>query len=190
MENLKKYPLLGKQGFSLVELLVVIAIIAILSVVAYTSFSGTTEKAADSKNLSNMDAIANAVEIYKVNEGAYPDELVTGDVKDGQIPKTYLSKIPQDPSGDDYLYVKQGATFQVAGVLRNDGDPANFSTYVVGNGEELLTPEVAYYYDENAGEIVEGCVDPVIVEGQVATAADGTGPGEGPYSCLPYNPID
>lgn len=187
---MKQFKKLNQRGFSLVELLVVIAIIAVLSVVAYTSFSGSTDKAADSKNLSNIDAIANAVEIYKVNEGFYPSALVTGEVDpDKHIPKNYLSSIPKDPSGHEYLYKAANGTFQVAAVLRKGGDPASFETYVVGNGDNLLTSDTASYYDTVEGKL-QAC-DPgvAITQGKIATNKEGTeGEGEGPFSCIPYDP--
>lgn len=184
--NVKKQFLKRQKGFSLVELLVVIAIIAVLSVVAYTSFSGSTDQAKNAKVQNDLDGIQNALEVYKSNEGAYPAELKTGLVQDGFIPKTYLSRIPTDPgkAKHPYLYAKQGPTFQVAGVLRKDGDPKNFETYMVGNGEGLLkTDQVSIGYYLN-GEVLALCnAGVVLTEGKIATDSAGmTG------SCLPYDP--
>lgn len=53
------------QGFTLVELLVVITIIAILSVVGLTIFSGVQRNARDTKRRADIDAIAKALEVNK-----------------------------------------------------------------------------------------------------------------------------
>lgn len=58
------------QGFTLVELLVVISIIAILSTIGIVIFTGVTGRARDSKRIQDIDSIANAMEAHFAN-GAY-----------------------------------------------------------------------------------------------------------------------
>lgn len=63
-------------GFTLVELLVVITIIAILSVVGITVFTGTQQNARDARRKTDIDAIANALEVhYNSGTGTYPTAL-------------------------------------------------------------------------------------------------------------------
>lgn len=61
-----------KKGFTLVELLVIIAIIAILSVIGVTVFSGVQKNARDAKRRADLDSIRLALEIYKSVNGRYP----------------------------------------------------------------------------------------------------------------------
>jgi len=63
---------MNKKAFTLVELLVVITIIAILWVVAYTQFSWATDKAKTSTKISNINAISQALSMYKTEKGFYP----------------------------------------------------------------------------------------------------------------------
>lgn len=63
-----------QKGFTLVELLVVVAIIGLLSTLAVVSLNGIRERARDTKRLSDLDAIRNAFELVKTEKGDYkPD---------------------------------------------------------------------------------------------------------------------
>ena len=161
------------KGFSLVELLVVITIIAILSVVAYTAIGGQTIKARDSKRQQDMSTIQSAMELYFVEFSRYPGSLENGEATlaaGWKIPKKYLSEIPTDPGGDDYIYALSGTTaYQIASTLEDDGDPVNFVARVVGNSDtDLINPGVQWN-----GAAFVACGDVI----------DDT-------NCLPYNPTD
>ncbi|HBR13299.1 MAG TPA: hypothetical protein DD697_01180, partial [Candidatus Komeilibacteria bacterium] len=64
------------QGFTLIELIVVIAIIGILSTLAVVSFNDSRSKARDSERLSDVRAIQGAVELYIENNGTAPDPFL------------------------------------------------------------------------------------------------------------------
>ena len=74
-----------QKGFTLVELLVVIAIIAILAVVGVTIFSGTQKNARDARRRADIDAIAAALESSKGTAANYPN-LGTTMFASGAIP--------------------------------------------------------------------------------------------------------
>lgn len=64
---------LPKRGFTLIEILVVLSIISILSTILYASFG---EAKIDSKNKafrSEMKEVQLALELYKAQNGQYPD---------------------------------------------------------------------------------------------------------------------
>lgn len=61
-----------KKGFTLIELLVVIAIIGILASVVLASLGSARTKAADTKRLSEIKEIQKALNIYYLDNGAYP----------------------------------------------------------------------------------------------------------------------
>lgn len=65
-----------KKGFTLIELLVVIAIIGILAAIIFPVFARAKNSAYKSSDLSNMNAIRTALQLYKADQGAYPPSLL------------------------------------------------------------------------------------------------------------------
>ena len=70
---------LGNKGFSLVELIVVIAIMAVLVGVLAPTLIRNVEKSRESKDAQNMDAIKNALEVSLQNEKVYNEAVPSGD---------------------------------------------------------------------------------------------------------------
>ncbi|MBI5254404.1 prepilin-type N-terminal cleavage/methylation domain-containing protein [Candidatus Falkowbacteria bacterium] len=60
-----------RDGFTLVELLVVVAIIGLLSTMAVVSLNGIRERARDTKRISDIDAIQKSMELVKSEMGGY-----------------------------------------------------------------------------------------------------------------------
>lgn len=64
---------MSKKGFSLVELLVVIAVIGILAAISFPIFGNVKNSAMITKSLSNLRQIATAMQVYSSdNNGLYP----------------------------------------------------------------------------------------------------------------------
>ena len=63
------------QGFTLVELLIVIVIIAILTVVSLVAYNGLQNQAKTSAAKSAADAVAKKAELYNTAKSSYPDDL-------------------------------------------------------------------------------------------------------------------
>ena len=94
------------KGFSLVELIVVIAIVAILSTLVLFSLTGVREKARDAKRLSDMEAIRQAMELvndsfgnYSGQKGCAKEDIISNACYGASITK-YLSVAQfNDPLG-------------------------------------------------------------------------------------------
>ena len=67
------------KGFTLVELMVVIAIIAILAVGSITGYSSYIKKARDNTRVTELKAVENALTAYMVDNGAVPADKASAD---------------------------------------------------------------------------------------------------------------
>jgi len=117
------------SGFTLVEVLVVIAIIGILSSVAVTSLTSSREMAQKAQATSQLGNIKKAMEIMYLDTGMYPNNLpylcepldeisstneyTLSDPNSGLVTNgrgwtkwdgPYISEIPRDPWGNEYYF--------------------------------------------------------------------------------------
>lgn len=65
-----------KRAFTLVELLTVIAIIALLAAIAFPVLARSKDNANRSSDIANMNSIRTALQLYRVDQGAYPPALL------------------------------------------------------------------------------------------------------------------
>lgn len=61
-----------QQGFTIVELLIVIVVIGILAALVITTFTGIQQKARDTERTTDIKAIHGQVEAYYASKGYYP----------------------------------------------------------------------------------------------------------------------
>jgi prepilin-type N-terminal cleavage/methylation domain-containing protein len=86
----------NNTGFTLIEVLVVVAVIALLSAVALVALQSGRQKSRDAKRLSDMTQMATAMELYFNTNKGYPSSV--SDLVPGFTSSVPAS--PQPPDGD------------------------------------------------------------------------------------------
>ena len=76
----RQYKQLRKDGFTIVELLVVIVVIAILAAITIVSYNGIQSRAQTSVTVNGLRQAVQVLESYRIANGAYP--LVSADAND------------------------------------------------------------------------------------------------------------
>jgi general secretion pathway protein G len=104
------------EGFTLIEIMIVVVIIGVLASLIVPKVLDRPAQARVSVAKANINAISEALELYKFDNDLYPTQdqglqaLVTKPNLD-PIPKRwrgYLNKVPKDPWGNEYYYVSPG----------------------------------------------------------------------------------
>ncbi len=87
-----------EEGFTLVELMIVVVIIGILVAIGMVMFGDIGDDAAQTAHEANLRTIDGAVMLYRAGEGSYPTVI-------GDLVGEYLVENPKNPvTGNDPGY--------------------------------------------------------------------------------------
>jgi prepilin-type N-terminal cleavage/methylation domain-containing protein len=146
MFNLRRKNLISsvnQQGFTLIEILAVVAIIGILSAVTAIYLGTARAKSRDSARKGSLRQIENAIIIYSDNNnGNYPDDL-------SSLVPEYMPKLLTDPKTDQpYSYkvsddknkyeINASLELNIDSSADIDGGNQAFPVYEVGGDLTLL----------------------------------------------------
>ena len=120
---MKSYQMSRARGFTLIQIMVVVVILGILGSLIVPNIIGRPDEARVTAARADIEAIGNALELYRLDNGDYPstdqglEALVT---QPSGYPEPrrwnsegYLKKLPIDPWDEPYLYFSEDRTFEV-----------------------------------------------------------------------------
>jgi prepilin-type N-terminal cleavage/methylation domain-containing protein len=128
------------QGFTIVELLIVIVVIGILAAITIVSYSGTQQRTLDARAQLDLTNLERYIQVYHSQHGSYPitthnpnsnwhaadvrtdDNCTNGSSQADWIPELDVS-LPQSDTGSDtgveglqgcYIYVSDGVDYVIS----------------------------------------------------------------------------
>lgn len=137
----------SKNGFTLVELLIVIVIIAILAAITAVAYNGIQGRARDSQRQGDIKTLAKALEMYYIDNNQYPSCSGSGSTTintswcttaDGSwalltsklVPK-YISAMPRDPVSTPNANVETPVGYNYAYFSGSYCGVAPFQVYIL-----------------------------------------------------------
>ena len=110
-----------QEGFTLLELLIVIVIIGILALLIVPNVVSAPKKSRDTKRKTDLREVKNSLEAYRIDKGDYPADLNT------LVTAGELKAVPADPKNTGaYVYTyapaNSNTTYTLTACLENAGD--------------------------------------------------------------------
>ncbi|MFT4719414.1 MAG: general secretion pathway protein G [Candidatus Azotimanducaceae bacterium] len=120
MKQLQRH---SARGFTLIEIMVVVVILGILGSLIVPNIIGRPDEARATAARADIEAVGNALELYRLDNGTYPStdqglEALVSQPSGYPEPRRwnadgYLKKLPIDPWDEPYLYFSEERTFEV-----------------------------------------------------------------------------
>ena len=111
------------SGFTLIEVMVVVAILAILAALVVPRIMDRPDEARVIKTRQDIRAIESALQLYRLDNFQYPStdqglEALVSKPSGSPEPKNwksggYLERMPKDPWGNEYQYLNPGLRGEV-----------------------------------------------------------------------------
>lgn len=162
----------NEKGFTLIELMIVVAIIGILGSIVMGKLGGSRDKAAGTATVAQAKAVAQVLQQYRADNNAYPTTLAQ--LTDGTAPNGKVYADPIRPViGDTVTMSKKPYDASTAGGAANP--PLSYVlTYTGVTGQEAIEADLAADGSKTptTGLVqVTGAAEPYTVDILVTTAA-------------------
>ncbi len=130
-----------RVGFTLIEIILVMAIMAILAGALWGNFFSSIIKGRDSRRKQDLESVTKALELYYYDMKAYPTALPgigTPFIHPSDQNVIYMQRLPLDPSypGNDYCYTSDGSYYKYYAKLENLSDQKIFTTPAICQGND------------------------------------------------------
>ena len=115
----------AQQGFTLLEILVVVLIIGTIASLVTVKVLDRLEQAKHSAAMIQMNSFKQALDLFRLDNGFYPEteqglRALVGAPEVGRQPRNYrpegylnAKEVPLDPWGSPYMYLSDGTAFQI-----------------------------------------------------------------------------
>jgi type IV pilus assembly protein PilA len=156
----------NQKGFTLIELMIVVAIIGILAAIALPKFADMLEKSRDGATKGNLDSMKSAINMYTADQsGQYPTQILDTHIpatNDINFIKKYMDSIPSVKStaksdlniavGGQGNGPGVGVATVIAGVTQANWNGAGTASSLAGTLQTALTGK-GWRYDSMEGRI-------------------------------------
>lgn len=114
------------QGFTIVELLIVIVVIGILALLVITTYSGIQQKARNNQRTADLKAVQTQLEAYFSQNGHYPslENMNSGEWLDDNLKSLDRQALvdPKNPTQSQTLVATPAANSYAYAVTESDGE--------------------------------------------------------------------
>ncbi len=129
------FVLIGKKGYTLLELMIVVAIVGILVSLAIPNFQQSAMKAKETALKQNLFTMRAILDQYYADRGDYPVNL------EALVEAKYLRAIPMDP------LTKSSTTWTEIYEEQEEGDDSPAGVYDVKSGSDDVAGDGTPYKD-------------------------------------------
>lgn len=110
---MKRLQFAQQRGFTLVELIVVIAVLAVITAIVAPQLFDKADDAKAKAAAIQIEKVGNAISLYKLEVGSYPGELEDlvskpSGADNWKGPYLKKKKLLKDPWNNDLLYLQPG----------------------------------------------------------------------------------
>jgi general secretion pathway protein G len=130
----------NQDGFTLIEIMVVILILGLLATIVVQSLRGAADKAKRTKAQADLAEIKTALDRYYLDNGYYPStdqglNALVSQPTSGRVPPNYesggyIERLPADPWGNQYFFQSDGNSYVLKSFGKNGAESQDTSEVI------------------------------------------------------------